>query len=1560
MGLIFISHSSRDNAEAEAMRGWLATQGWSEVFLDLDPSAGLAPGQRWRDELRKAGESCSAVVVLVSPHWAASKWCLTEFLFAAQLGKEIFPVLIAPCAFSDLPIELTATYQFADISTPAIRAEGHERLRIGLQRAGLHPGAFGWPPKDEPNRPLFRGLRMLEEPDAAIFFGRDTQITKALDTIRRLRDGAPERMLVILGASGAGKSSFLRAGLLSRLKRDTERFLVLPSLRPGRAALTGPTGLQHALGLDGPFDGSTVAAQLARIRAPVVERLRTYASQRADGAATPPPTVILPIDQAEELFIAGDKEAAAAVAGIVDVINADANLLLLLTIRSDSFGLLQADPLLSNIPRLPFDLPRMPATALKEVIEGPTRLPGAGIAIDVNLTEQLIQDFEGADTLPLLAFTLERLVMDHGTDGRLELREYVEEMKGVGGAIRKAVEIAFAKAAEMPGLPRTRAELDLLAQRSFVPGLVRIDDAAAAPKRRVALRHRLPQESLPLIDCLIDQRLLVADTEGAEATVEVSHEAVLRHWRELAAWIAARRDELSLSERVTAAARDWRAAADSAKAEALVHRGERLRAAEKLLLWDDLRREMGDDAVAYIAACRDAETRAEAASAAQRRRQRRLRQWVAGLVAAAAIVTVLGALLVITGQRNLGRSQSLTLARTAERFAEEGDYVRALRLSILAAQDNWLMPTAPEGRVALSSNAQAQKLATEIRGHQGKISGATLSKDERRILTWSDDGTVRLWDAATGEQIGPALKHDDEEGDEEGDEESVLGAVFSKDETRILTWSADDTARLWDAATGGQIGPALKHDRSVLGAVFSEDESRILTWSDDGTARLWDAATGGQIGPPLKHDDEESVFGAAFSNNESRILTWSTDDTARLWDAATGRQIGPPLSHRYAVVGAAFSKDERRILTWGADGTARLWAAETGEQIGPALEHDGEDSVLGAVFSKDERRILTWGYDRTARLWTPETNEQIVLKHDGTVLGAMFSNDERHIVTWSGGDGAARLWDAETGQQIEPALKHDGAVLGAVFSTDEGRILTWSIDGSARVWNAATGEQIGPPLRHDHSVLGAMFSNGERHILTWSADGTARLWDAAIDGQVGPAFRHDDSLSGAIFSKDESIVLTWGDDNTARLWDAVTGKQIGPPLKHENSVYGAVFSQDESRILIWSRGTVRLWNTATGEQIGPSLKHDEGSVYGAVLANDEGRILTWSDDGTARLWDAATSAQIGPPLKHDNAVLGAVFSKDERRILTWSEDGTARLWDAAGAQIGPPLKHDDAVVGAVFLKDEGRILTWSRDGTARLWDAPGGQIGPALKHEDAVYGAVLSQDEGRILTWSSDGTARLWDSATGEQVGPPLKHGVDAPIYGAVFSKDEGRILTWSLDGTARLWDAATGKQIGQGLQHDDAVLGAAFSRDESRILTRTSDGTARLWDAATGGQIGPGLKHEDAVYGAVFSKDESRILTWSDDGTARLWDVKWALRDMAEPDFVLDLCREKLVGASVQVGATPSDADVLVGIRHISTLEAEAAPILRDRVGEDVCAPPPTTWATLFSLVSLPFLSTE
>ena len=178
MAHIFLSHSSENNAEAIAIRDWLIANGWDDLFLDLDPDGGIVAGTRWQAELKEAAERCQLVIFLVSPEWAASKWCLAEFLLAKQLNKSIFGVIVAPTPLVDLPTEMTSEWQLVDLTagsrtetstvtlspggdptTVAFSEDGLYRLKVGLQKAGLDAGYFVWPPEDDPDRPPYRGLR---------------------------------------------------------------------------------------------------------------------------------------------------------------------------------------------------------------------------------------------------------------------------------------------------------------------------------------------------------------------------------------------------------------------------------------------------------------------------------------------------------------------------------------------------------------------------------------------------------------------------------------------------------------------------------------------------------------------------------------------------------------------------------------------------------------------------------------------------------------------------------------------------------------------------------------------------------------------------------------------------------------------------------------------------------------------------------------------------------------------------------------------------------------------------------------------------------------------------------------------------------------------------------------------------------------------------------------------------------------------------------------------------------------------------------------------------------
>src|SRR5271166_208659 len=176
--------------------------------------------------------------------------------------------------------------------------------------------------------------------------------------------------------------------------------------------------------------------------------------------------------------------------------------------------------------------------------------------------------------------------------------------------------------------------------------------------------------------------------------------------------------------------------------------------------------------------------------------------------------------------------------------------------------------------------------------------------------------------------------------------DSVGGAVFSPDGKRILSWSSDKTLRLWEAATGAAIDAPMRHEDFVKGARYSPDGKRILSWSEDKTVRQWDATTGAAIGEPLRHGAR--VIGAAYSADGKRIVSRSDDKTPRLWDPTTGAAIGAPMRHEAAVWGAVYSPDGKRIMSWSEDKTLRQWDALMGSAIGERLRHD--KVVRGAIY----------------------------------------------------------------------------------------------------------------------------------------------------------------------------------------------------------------------------------------------------------------------------------------------------------------------------------------------------------------------------------------------------------------------------------------------------------------------------------------------------------------------------------------------------------------------------------------------------------------------------------
>ncbi|KAH9963996.1 quinon protein alcohol dehydrogenase-like superfamily [Lactifluus volemus] len=602
------------------------------------------------------------------------------------------------------------------------------------------------------------------------------------------------------------------------------------------------------------------------------------------------------------------------------------------------------------------------------------------------------------------------------------------------------------------------------------------------------------------------------------------------------------------------------------------------------------------------------------------------------------------------------------------------------------------------------------ELEMTIEAHDESIDCLAFSSDGERIASTSYDGTIRVWDATTGQIIaGPFTGHT----------EWVTSVAFSPDGERIASGSSDDTIRVWDATTGQIIaGPFTGHTDYPISVAFSPDGERIASASNDHTILVWDATTGQIIAGPFT-GHTEGVRSVVFSPDGERIASASGDCTIRVWDATTGQIVaGPFTGHTNWVESIAFSPDGERIASPSYDGTIRVWDATTGQIVaGPFTGHTYP--VISVASSPDGERIALALEDHT--IW---------------------------------------VWDATTGQIVagpSPFTGHTDYIRSVAFSRDGERIASASYDRTIRVWDATTRQIIaGPFTGHTNWVTSVAFSPDGEWIASASNDCTIRVWDATT-GQIiaGPFTGHTNYVTSVTFSPDGERIASASSDHTIRVWDATTGQIIaGPFTGHTEEVRSVVFSPDGERIASASYDrTIRVWDATTGRIIaGPFIGHTDYIRSLAFSRNGE-RIALASDDHTIRVWDATTGhITAGPFTGHTDYVTSVAFSPDGERIASASNDGTIRVWDATTGQIiaGPFTGHTDYVGSVAFSPDGERIASGSDDHTIRVWDATTGQIiaGPFTGHTDPVGFVAFSPDGERIASASWDHTIRVWDATT--------------------------------------------------------------------------------------------------------------------------------------------------------------------------------------------------------------------
>src|SRR4051794_32402254 len=560
MASVFVSHSSRDRAVTERVVKGLRAAGFAGLFVDFDPEQGIPAGRNWERELYAQLRKTDAVVFLGSEASVASSWCLLEVGLARSLGRPVFPLRLQP----GIGLPLLADVQSIDLTDAE---PGLARLVAGLRSAGLDPAdSFAWDPARSP----YPGLVPFAPEDAAVFFGRRPETHRLVELLTPTLQRGPGRFVAVVGPSGSGKSSLLHAGLLPRLTRSPERWVVVPPLRPGRQPTANLAGcLARAFAARGrPRPAEELATALLRGSAALVELAGELADLGENGAGRP--GVLVVVDQAEELLTrTGAREQQAFLDLLSGALHEDSPVWAVATVRSEFLSTAPERAGLAEAVDDPLVIEPLSRARLAEVIARPAQR--AGLELEPGLVERMVEDTAGGDAPPLLGYTLHQLYQRAGRDGTISAADY-DAVGGVVGALRSRAD-------------RLTDELHRRGLGSLVlPTLTRLATVTGEeqPTRRRVRRSAFSADEQAVVDDFINASLLISDHNpadpAAEAMVEVAHEALLRQWPPLRDAIEANRDLLRLRSELERLSADWQ---HGRRDDAYLLRGERLAAIDQ-------------------------------------------------------------------------------------------------------------------------------------------------------------------------------------------------------------------------------------------------------------------------------------------------------------------------------------------------------------------------------------------------------------------------------------------------------------------------------------------------------------------------------------------------------------------------------------------------------------------------------------------------------------------------------------------------------------------------------------------------------------------------------------------------------------------------------------------------------------------------------------------------------------------------------------------------------------------------------------------------------------------
>ncbi len=1210
----------------------------------------------------------------------------------------------------------------------------------------------------------YKGLRAFQQADASDFFGRTAMIEQVLE---RLQEQVVENnFLAVIGPSGSGKSSVVKAG-------------VLPALRHGR--IPGSENWFYAEMVPGEVPLEEMAAALLSVStAPlpgVVDILRENEDGLAEGVkwalGSTDSKLLLMIDQFEELFTQVEQESDRQqfLDLILNAVNAeDSPVIIIATLRADFYD----RPLLYQgfgeliRKRTELVLP-LNDEELEETITGPAYRVGA--VLEEGLVEAIIADVrEQPGALPLLQYALTELF--ERRDGALLTNAAYQDIGGTLGALAKRAEEVYQRFND--------AGKDM-ARQMFLR-LVTLGEGQEDTRRRILQTELLTLGDRNVVNDVLDHfgkyRLLTFDRDDAtrSSTVEVAHEALIRQWERLREWLTESREDVRLERQLLHSAEEWEAAG---REKSYVMAGTRLRQFEE---WaDSSSMQLNRVELDYLQASLAVREEQLAIERARQERERELeRQKARNLRIAAVVFGVAAVVAIVLSLFAVDQSNKANEQRAiAETERERADDQRVIAESERGRAEDALHVAEINERKNLSL-----ALAANARGSLGEHDpglALPVAIEARHVFDPPEAEVLRILGTTTFAP-GPRFRFSDSA-------LSIL-AVESNSDGSIGAYAGTEGVIYLVSNISGETTSSVDAGSPVTGLSISPDDQLIAASLTDGSVGVWRLDSGAEVYRLQGH--EQMTTDIEFSPNGALLASSSADTTVRLWDVSTGNALRLLQAHIDYVIKLSFSQDGALLASSSAaigvgesdrtpaHNTIQVWDVSSGENV-LTISPDGI------------------GYVR-----------DVEISPDGQTIAA---------TTWSSAlGGTARIYDSQTGEELHRLYAHRDTVSNIEFSPDGYLLATASRDATVKIWDIDKGVQVTSFVNFGEQVHDIEFTpNGEYLMIGLGnvddfpdgtdnpADSSAFLWDLRNRTQAQVYSGHSDWTWATDISPDGSLVASGGGplnlpasaddlDATVRIWDVGTGEQIMVLQGHGNTVDSVRFLPDGRQLLSASwDGTIRLWNLDDGSEV-QRYEVPDARVYMIDLLAEGTQFVSASTDKTVRLWDIESGEILREYHGHTADVNGVHISADDQLMVSAAgsfggEDLTVRLWDVESGELLRTFEGHTALVNyAQLAPNKQFIISTSWDDTVRMWDIETGEeIRQFVGHAGNTFGIDITEDSSTLLTTSSDTTVRMWDTATGEELNRFDQH-LDW-IQEVVFGPDESFAVSAGQDRTLRRWN---------------------------------------------------------------------------------------------------------------------------------------------------------------------------